>query len=233
MPCTVPWRAPSAADVERIVFAARPLARRIDERNALCDGAADAGEPRGPHQIGRAFDAQAAVGLLRRRIARCARRARQIRELMDDDIGARCGDGLRHGIGIEHVDHHRRDADRAQGLRLGGRAGGAGDLVIGLAQQAGQPPPDHTGGASEKHVHVATPFNVDDRPPRYDCHRDRARTRRNRTHDHGAGRARRHRCRRPQGPAVQNASTNSSSRLRRRATFKTRSQMFRRIVTRR
>ena len=43
---------------------------------------------------------------------------------------------------------------------LGGRPRGAGDFVIGLMQQAGQPPPDHTGCASEKHFHVATLFKM-------------------------------------------------------------------------
>ena len=64
-------------EVERVIFGTHSLARYIDERDALRDRSADARHLRGLHQISCALDAQAAIGLLRSRVARGARRAGQ------------------------------------------------------------------------------------------------------------------------------------------------------------
>ena len=140
-------------EIEGIVFTARALARRISECDALSDDAAGACELRRPHQIARALDAQTAIGFLRRRIARRARRTRKIGELMHDYIRPRRRDRLRQRLGIKHIDHDRDHVERAQHRNFGGATRGAGDFVPCSTQQGRKSLPDNSGRPCQENSH--------------------------------------------------------------------------------
>jgi hypothetical protein len=105
---------------------------------------------RGLHQVSCALDAQPVVGLLRRWIARRARRARQISELMNNEVGPHRRDRLGQRTGIERVSRDWHDAERVQPPNLRRCTRRCGNLVLRIAQQGGQPPPDHTGRACQE-----------------------------------------------------------------------------------
>ena len=115
---------------------------------------ADGGERRGD-QIARAFGADAGVARIRRgKLRLVVENARQVGELVHDDVGPRRHDGALERIRIEHVDDRRPDAGGFKLARDVGRARHAGDVVAGLQQQRRQPPPDRAARSGEENPHA-------------------------------------------------------------------------------
>ena len=133
----------------------RLFARRISERHALDDEAPRRGGKRCGDQIARAFGADAGIARIRRGELRLVvQHARQVGELMHDDVGPRRHDGALERFRIEHVDDRRLDAGRLKLARDVGRARHAGDVVAGFKQQRRQPPPDRAARSGEKNPHA-------------------------------------------------------------------------------
>jgi hypothetical protein len=80
--------------------------------------------------------------------------ARQVGELVHDDVGPRRHDGASERLRVEHVDDRRPDAGGFKLTRDVGRARHAGDVVTGFQQQRCQPPPDGTASSGNENPHA-------------------------------------------------------------------------------
>jgi len=106
-------------------------------------------------QIARAFCADAGVARIRRGELRLVvQNARQVGELVHDDVGPRRHDGVLERLRIEHIHDRRLDASAFKLARDLGRARHAGDIVAGLKQQRRQPSSDCTARSGEKDPHA-------------------------------------------------------------------------------
>ena len=114
------------------------------------DHAPDAGRDGGRDQIAGALVADA--GIAHNRLAHPARiePRRQIGQLMDDDVGPGGKHRTRQRLGIEDIDHHRFDAERAEFLGLLRTARGSRHLMAGGQKLRDQPLPDGAGSAGKK-----------------------------------------------------------------------------------
>jgi hypothetical protein len=119
----------------------------------LGDDAAHACRRRCAHQIVRAFDPQAPVGLLPGCIARRARRVWQVRELMDNRVRLRTRHRSGQGIRVERINNDRLDAQRLQAGSRRRVTRRAGHVVLCVPQQESQPPPNNTRRACEENPH--------------------------------------------------------------------------------
>ena len=121
--------------------------------DALRDHALDVGGARGGNQVARALDAQPRIARKAFLVLRRAGRESEIGELMNDRLRRRRLDRARKGLGVEHVDHHRLGAERAQRVGLFGRARGADHRMAGGTQQRRQPAPDRPARSGQKDFH--------------------------------------------------------------------------------
>jgi RNA polymerase sigma-70 factor (ECF subfamily) len=80
-------------------------------------------------------------------------RACQRRELMDDDLRLRAGDGAEHRVAVEGIGDHGQRAGLPQALGLGGRPRHGDDLVALAQEQGHQPLPDRSGGTCDEDPH--------------------------------------------------------------------------------
>ena len=81
--------------------------------------------------------------------------AGQRRELVHDRVGPRGDHGGDDRVAVEAVGDDGLDAGGAQRVRLGGRAGRAGDVVARGDQQRDERGADGAGGACEEDAHVS------------------------------------------------------------------------------
>ena len=73
--------------------------------------------------------------------------------LVDDRVGTGLADHGAHRAGVEHVEHGRLGAERPELPGLGGRPGGAGDLVAALGQLGNEAAADRAARAYHENSH--------------------------------------------------------------------------------
>ena len=137
--------------VERIGFRMRLRPWRISPRDALRDQAPRTRRDRSIDEMTRAFGAKARVAADCFAHLRGIEAAREIGQLVDHDVRFRRGNGARERIGIEYVDDHRLNADRAQRIGLRCITRRACHVMSRVAEQHGKPPSDDAGRAREKY----------------------------------------------------------------------------------
>ena len=112
----------------------RLATRRVSKRDALHDEAAHRSGERGSDQVACTFGADACIVSIRGRHLGLVELARQIGELMNDDVGTRRIHGRAHRRRVEHVEDRGRDPCPLKLLRRRGRARRAGDAVTRIDQ---------------------------------------------------------------------------------------------------
>jgi hypothetical protein len=85
----------------------------------------------------------------------------QVGQLVDDHLGPRDADRRGDRIGVEGVEHGRRDAGAVQPRRALGGPGRPGDLVADLDQHLDERSADGAGGAGHEDAHIPI---VDEEP---------------------------------------------------------------------
>ena len=108
---------------------------------------------RGGDQVARTLAADAGVGGIRRRHLGLVELARQIGELMNDDVGTRRDHGRAHRRRVEHVKDGGHNPCPLKLLGRGGRTRRAGDAVTSIHEQWHKPPADGARGACKKDAH--------------------------------------------------------------------------------
>ena len=138
---------------ERIGFGAHTGTGPVGERDALRHDAARTGRAGRGHQGARDLGAHAAgaveAALDRQRVDGL----RQVRQLVDDDLGCGGLHGAHHAVGVEGVADRRDDVRQPQGGDPLLAAGEDGDLVTGRDQTGDERTPDRPGAAGHEDAH--------------------------------------------------------------------------------
>ena len=138
--------------VERIGLGMRLAAGRIGKRDALHDEAARRRGRRRRNQVAGAFGADARIERIGGSNLRLVEFARQIGELMDDDLGLRAAHRMRSPPGASKTSRTAGvDPCPLELLALGGGAGGAGHRMTGSKKQRHKTPADGARGAGKEH----------------------------------------------------------------------------------